>query len=317
MWSPSARRLEYAIVDVFVSDGHAGTTGNPLAVVLDGDRVGVKGLSADERQALARWFGLSETAFPVRPTVAGADYRLLIHTPAAEIPFAGHPSVGSAWLLAALGRLAASSPRPTDVHQECGAGVVALELRADGSVELSGAQPEVGPALDAAPLLGALGLTPSDQGEQAARRASTGLPVRIVAVRPGAVARAQPDLARLRALSENLAVVEVRQGDSSRDLVVHARVFAADLGVPEDPATGSAALALGAYLFAEGLAAGDGETRYVVHQGAELGRPSVLRGRVDAAGGVAVRCFVAGGVRVVAHGTLDTDAVTGAVRDTD
>jgi trans-2,3-dihydro-3-hydroxyanthranilate isomerase len=99
--------LRYEIVDVFTGTAFAG---NPLAVVLDADD-----LSGEQMHALAREFNLSETAFPVSPSradrEAGADYRLRIFTPAMEIPFAGHPSVGAAWVMARLGRVGAGTGR--------------------------------------------------------------------------------------------------------------------------------------------------------------------------------------------------------------
>ena len=114
-----AGELLYHVVDVFVVDGQP-FTGNPLAVVLDADR-----LSAAQMQALAREFALSETAFPLPAQAAGADYRLRIFTPEEELPFAGHPSVGSAWLLSALGRVPAGR---STLRQECGVGVLPVRF---------------------------------------------------------------------------------------------------------------------------------------------------------------------------------------------
>ncbi len=124
--------LHYEIVDVFTD---VAFTGNPLAVVLDADD-----LSTEQMQALAREFNLSETAFPLPSTVA--DYRLRIFTPQAELPFAGHPSIGAAHTLARLGRLTAGP-----VVQECGAGLLPLHVAAD-SVRLTGGTPGVGERLE-------------------------------------------------------------------------------------------------------------------------------------------------------------------------
>ncbi|MBA2553759.1 MAG: PhzF family phenazine biosynthesis protein, partial [Geodermatophilaceae bacterium] len=135
--------MRYEIVDVFTD---VPFTGNPLAVVLDAEE-----LSTDQLQALAREFNLSETAFPLPSTVA--DYRLRIFTPGAELPFAGHPSVGAAHTLARLGRI-----EPGSVVQECGAGLLPVRVEAD-TVTLSGGAATVGPALDPAPLLSAVGLS--------------------------------------------------------------------------------------------------------------------------------------------------------------
>src|SRR5512133_457124 len=110
--------LAYHVVDVF---SERPFEGNPLAVVLDADE-----LSTDALQTVALEFHLSETAFPMHSEVA--DYRLRIFTPVMELPFAGHPSVGTAWLLARLGRI-----RHGAVRQECGAGVLPVDVTAEGA----------------------------------------------------------------------------------------------------------------------------------------------------------------------------------------
>src|SRR5215813_2936735 len=138
--------LPYEVVDVFTDRPYAG---NPLAVVLDADD-----LPAGALQAIAAEFNLSETAFPMRSD--RATYRLRIFTPAAELPFAGHPSVGSAHTLARLGRIPAGA-----VVQECGAGLLPVEVDEAGA-QIAGGTPQVGPDEDPGPYLAALGLTPAD-----------------------------------------------------------------------------------------------------------------------------------------------------------
>src|SRR2546426_6011226 len=134
--------LAYHVVDVSTDGPFAG---NPLAVVLDADA-----LPAAAMQAIAREFHLSETAFPLRSAVA--DYRLRIFTSAEELPFAGHPSVGSGWLLATLRRIPFGS-----VTQECGAGVLPLAVTPAGAT-LTGGTPSYGDPLDYGALLPLLGL---------------------------------------------------------------------------------------------------------------------------------------------------------------
>jgi trans-2,3-dihydro-3-hydroxyanthranilate isomerase len=119
-------------------------------------------------------------------------------------------------------------------------------------------------------------------------------------VRPDAVARAQVDITALRAVDHT---VSVSAWDPAAR-VSHARVFAAELGVPEDPATGSAALAHGVFLVAAGLLPADGESSYTVHQGIEMGRPSILECTITAAGGRATKATVSGGVVPVAAGEI-------------
>ncbi len=260
--------LGYQVVDVFTD---AAFSGNPLAVVLDTD-----GMSTAHLQALANEFHLSETAFPQQSEVA--DYRLRIFTPTTELPFAGHPSVGAAWVMAGLGRVSRGP-----VTMECGAGV--LTLHVDDDVTLSGGAPTLSDPLDPAPLLAAVGLDAADLAGTP-RLAGTGLPWVCLQVHDDAVARARPsDLSGVPDAGISVFSLEGRQA--------HARVFAAGVGVDEDPATGSAALALGVHLEGSGLLTGE----FVVRQGREMGRPSVLRCTVEAGGRATVRGSVVGVAR--------------------
>jgi trans-2,3-dihydro-3-hydroxyanthranilate isomerase len=286
--------LAYRIVDVFTDRAFAG---NPLAVVLDADD-----LPGSAMQALAREFNLSETVFPLAPEAVGADYRVRIFTPAVELPFAGHPSVGAAWVLASLGRLS-----PGRVVQECGAGLLPLTVEpGPGRVELAGGTPHVGDALEAEPLLRAVGLGAGDAAAGIAPRvAGCGIDFAYLPVRADAVARARPDPAALLALDPAAAWAGVSVvAYDGEHATAHCRVFPAGVGVGEDPATGSAALGLGAFLGASGLVEPDGETDYLVVQGFEIGRPSTMECAVVLAGGQAVQCRVAGSVVPVAAGEV-------------
>lgn len=276
--------LEYEVVDVFTDRAFAG---NPLAVVLGAD-----GLETDQLQALAREFNLSETAFPL-PAEAGADYRLRIFTPSTELPFAGHPSIGAAWVLASRGLLPAGP-----VVQSCGAGRLALTVTPEGGpVGLTGGSPTCTGPVDAGPLLRAVGLTARDLIGVEPRRAGTGLEFSYLLVGRDSLARCAPDMPALQALDG--AGVSVFAWDGE---VASCRVFAGGVGVPEDPATGSAALGLGVFLVAAGLLPEGGD--YTVHQGVEMGRPSRLDGSVVASAGVAVSATVRGGVVPVATGRV-------------
>ena len=280
---PSAATLAYEVVDVFTDRAFAG---NPLAVVLDADDLGTAQL-----QALAREFDLSETAFPLRAD-DGADYRLRIFTPQVELPFAGHPSLGAADVLHRLGRLPAGH-----VTQSCGAGRLGLHV-GRSRVRLAGGPPTVGPPVDPAPLLAAVGLGPGDLAGQP-RESGCGLSFTYLPVRADAVARARPDFSALAALLRGSGVSVTAYAAGA----AHSRVFVPGVGVPEDPATGSAALGLGVFLAAEGLL-DDGENAYVVAQGAEIGRPSRLECTVQVQDGAAVETSVAGGVVPVARGEV-------------
>ncbi|WP_206340075.1 PhzF family phenazine biosynthesis protein [Blastococcus litoris] len=285
---PPRDALDYEIVDVFAPGAFAG---NPLAVVFDAD-----GLSTEQCQALAFEFHLSETSFLCAPTEPGADYRVRIFTPFAELPFAGHPSVGAAHTLVRTGRLGAGTLR-----QECGAGVLDVEVDGDGA-RLSGGRPtlEDGPA--AAELAAAVGLSAADAMGGPADVAGCGLPFAYLSVAPGAVDRAVPDQAALDALGvgEGVSVLSWDAATST----AYARVFAGDLRWGEDPATGSAALGTGVWLVEAGLLAGEGTSSYVVRQGEKLGRPSVLECTVTASDGKAVAATVRGAVVPIASGRI-------------
>jgi len=280
--------LDYEVVDVFAPRAFAG---NPLAVVFDAD-----GLSTEQCQALANEFHLSETSFLSAPTELGADYRVRIFTPFAELPFAGHPSVGAAHTLVRAGRLPLGK-----VRQECGVGVLDLEVDQHGA-QLSGGRPtlEDGPA--PAELAAALGLSAADTTGVPADVAGCGLPFAYLSVVPGMVDRARPDLAALDALGvgEGVSVLSWDAATST----AYARVFANDLAWGEDPATGSAALGTGVWLVEAGLLAGEGTSSYVVRQGENMGRPSVLACTVTASGGKAVAATVRGAVVPVASGRI-------------
>jgi trans-2,3-dihydro-3-hydroxyanthranilate isomerase len=300
---------EYHVVDVFTSVPYAG---NPLAVVLDADH-----LTTDQMQRMALEFHLSETAFPVAPTdderARGVAYRLRIFTPEVELPFAGHPSVGTAWLMARLGRVPAGT-----VVQSCGAGELPLTVAPDGGpVELTGGTPTWSEPVDPMPLLAAVGLDAADLDTadldtadgRAARVCGTGLGYGIVPVRPEALARCVPDPGRLSAfahpVSEATGVYVVAWDGAAR--VARTRMFAGDVGVLEDAATGSAALALGVWLVVCGQV-GSGQdassTAYEVRQGVEMGRPAVLSCTVEAGEGVPTSVRVKGDVVFVAKGRI-------------
>ena len=284
----TAETLPYEVVDVFTDRAFAG---NPLAVVLDADA-----LSTEQLQSIAREFNLSETSFPMAPDKDGADYRLRIFTPAQELPFAGHPSIGAADVMLRLGRVSAGR-----VVQSCGAGLLALQVGAD-EVTLTGGEPSWGEPLDPDGLLAAVGLTTADL-DGAPRRAGCGLDFTFLPVAADALARVDVDM---RAVAEHGSTgVSVFAWDGA---VARARVFAAGAGVPEDPATGSAAVALGVCLVVGGLVPADGTTSYDVLQGVEMGRPSHLRCAVVARAGAPIETRVTGSTVPVARGEIRVPA---------
>ena len=284
--------LDYEVVDVFAPRAFAG---NPLAVVFGADD-----LTTEQCQALAFEFHLSETSFLSAPTQPGADYRVRIFTPFAELPFAGHPSVGAAHTLVRTGRLTAGT-----VRQECGVGVLGLVVDDDGAT-LTGGEPTLGQERPAGALAAAVGLSAEDVAGPASHMAGCGLPWTYLAVRPDAVDRAVPDHAALDALGAGEGI-EVLSWDPD-SATAYARAFAGDLRWGEDPATGSAALGAGVWLVATGLLPGDGTSSYMVRQGEKLGRPSVLSCTVTASGGRAESATVRGAVVPIASGRIRVPA---------
>lgn len=282
--------LNYDVVDVFTDRAYAG---NPLAVVHGGTE-----LDTAAMQAIARELNLSETAFPLPPG-AGADYRVRFFTPLIELRFAGHPSVGTAWVLARDGVIAHG-----EVVQECGAGLLPVVVDSAGAA-ITGGQPCVGPAVDALPLAAAVGLDAADLDPAvSAGLAEVGIPFAFLPVRAGAVVRAQlADRLALGTRAHQFTGLVVVHFDGPV-AQAHVRMFGPGVDVDEDPATGSAALALGVWLVDRGLLPPDGRSAFTVSQGAEIGRPSRLDVTVDAVGGAAVRTSVRGGVVPVAYGQI-------------
>jgi len=279
--------VAYEIVDVFTDRPFAG---NPLAVVY-----GAEDLAGDQMHALAREFNLAETVFVLPPTDGDATYRARIFTPERELPFAGHPSVGAAVTTMRRGDFPAGR-----VVQECGAGLLPIEVREAGSATLTGGTPTLGEPLDPRPLLAMAGLSADDHGGLAApRSAGCGLSWVFLPVRRDALAQVRID----DAAAEKLGVSEISIFAWSGD-EAHARVFCPGAAVPEDPATGSAALGLGVWLVAAGWLPADGTSSYRVHQGIEMKRPALLDCTVTATDGTATVATVTGHVCQIAKGEI-------------
>jgi trans-2,3-dihydro-3-hydroxyanthranilate isomerase len=283
--------------------------GNQLAVFPDG-----RGLSDAQMCAIAREFNLSETTFVFPPGDRAHTRRVRIFTPSGEIPFAGHPTVGTAHVLAAIGEVALTGETTRLVLEE-GVGPVPVTVRArDGQptfAQLSVAKlPEVGPPPpDASALAELLSLEPSDLvGDSMAPQAvSCGLPFLFVPVHNrDAVRRAR---IRLEPWERSLAgqwanMVMVFALDPERPgSQVRARMFAPSVSVPEDPATGSACAALGGYL-ASRAPATEGTLRWRVEQGFEMGRPSIIDIEVDKRNGSITAVRVGGTTVMVTEGRL-------------
>jgi len=259
-------------VDVFTATAYRG---NPLAVVVDGD-----GLPDEAMQQFAQWTNLSETTFLLAPGTA-ADYRVRIFTPGGELPFAGHPTLGSchAWLEAG------GQPRSSEfVVQECQVGLV--RLRRQGS-RLAFAAPPLKRSAPGAALLpqlaAALGI---EAGQVIAAEALDNGPVWIALLldSPQTVLKLAPDNVALKRLGVKVGVAALREGATAaadRPLL-EVRAFAAASGIPEDPVTGSLNASLAQWLIGEGRL----PRQYVAAQGACLQRAGRVYLEQDEAGQV-------------------------------
>lgn len=253
-------------VDVF---GSGPFRGNPVAVVADAD-----GLDEAELSAFARWTNLSETTFLLRPTDPAADYRLRIFTPGGELPFAGHPTLGSAHAWLEAGR----SPREKGVVvQECGAGLV--RLRVTGELVWFAAPPLIrsGPVDDEtlARTAASLGV-PRDEllSHQWIDNGPGWLVVELASA--GDVLALRPDFAAMGGLSVGVFGAHPDGAETRYEV----RAFVPHLGVPEDPVTGSLNAGLATWLFAEGRVPDE----FVVAQGTAIGRSGRVAVQRDAEG---------------------------------
>ena len=281
-------RHPFKTVDVFTATPFKG---NPLAVVFDADD-----LSTAQMQQIANWTNLSETTFVLRPTRAGADYRVRIFTPGAELPFAGHPTIGTAHALLETGAIA---PRDGRLVQECAAGLVRLDVShaIEGARWLSFELPPhtVAPLDDAAAaevvrILGMRPIAPPCLVDAGARWVVAQLPD------ADAVLAATPDLARMKAhdsASGNTGVLVFGPHAAGAAARIEVRAFAPAHGVDEDPVCGSGNGAVAAYLRHTGQVGAFGSD-FLSSQGAALGRAGILRLTIAAdavkVGGNAVTC---------------------------
>ena len=279
--------LPFVQLDVFAPGPFSG---NPLAVVFEADA-----LSAAQMQQVTSWLNLSETTFLLRPTEPGADYRVRIFTPGGELPFAGHPTLGTcaAWLL--QGGAPADAQR---IVQQSAIGLVPIRrVPADGATRLAFAAPPFRSEAVEAELLGhvmaALGLQGSRVGASAwLDNGPRWLTLWLDAAET--VRGLNPDHPALKALGVKVGVAGPQAAGTQTAIEV--RAFVSHLGVPEDPVTGSLNASLAQWLIGNGTL----PARYVAAQGSRLGR----NGRVHIAQDTQGQVWVGGDVRVVVQGRL-------------
>jgi len=297
--------LRFRTCDVFTQDRYSG---NPLAVVFGADD-----LPDAAMQRIAGEFNLSETIFVQTPDDAANTAKVRIFTPGAELPFAGHPTIGCAILLAEDAN--GSGDFETVVTLEERAGIVPVTVRRTEGVTTATLTAPIVPfvveaSISAAQAAKALTLDPGDIcfGDHRPGVAEAGPRLIFVPVRDlDALGRARADGVGFAALEEACGAAEVYIYTRASDADYRARMFAPAIGIPEDPATGAATVCLAAQLDACG-ALGDGTTDLVLHQGVEMGRPSRLALGIDRANGALVAVRVGGGAVRVSEGTLEPPA---------
>lgn len=303
------RRLQFYKADVFADEPFGG---NPVAVIPDAED-----LTDREFQQIAREMNLSETVFVVPPTDPAAMAKLRIFTPTQEIPFAGHPVIGTFFVLSSLQRFPLQEP-VTRFMFECNIGVFPIELYVfKGQVaHVAMFQPKpqflgtVEGIQDLYEVGRALGVNKSmiTETHLPIEVVSTGLPVAIIPIRTlTAVKSIEADLTATREVCEKLganglmAFTTMTVEDWAS---VHTRMFAAPIGISEDPATGSASGALGAYLVKNGVVDVGPTTEVIIEQGYEIDRPSRITVQVFSDDDAIQEIKVGGQVVMVAEGKL-------------
>jgi len=294
-------RRRFVTLDVFTNRRFAG---NPLAVVLDAE-----GLDTGAMQAIAREFNLSETVFVLPAAQASNRARLCIFTPAAELPFAGHPTVGTAVLLGQVDGACGG-----EMILEEGVGDVRCRVepadaeRGRAKFDLPLLPEEIGPIRDRDGIASALGLAPHEIGfgNFVPSCWSVGVRLALIPLRDLDLVR------RCRVEGSSWKAIEVHARGAfvfCRETVeqghaFHARMFAPGLGVAEDPATGAAAAAFAGVL-ADSAGFADGEHDFTIEQGYEMGRPSLIELSISIRQGKLMSAAIAGEAVLVAEGTIE------------
>lgn len=298
-------RYRYFICDVF-TDTRFG--GNPLAVLPK-----AQGLSDRQMQQIAREFNFSETTF-VFPPEAGQTRKVRIFTPTKEIPFAGHPNIGTAFVLAAVGEFGPIDPAIRVTFEEkAGLVSITVQQRADHLIacELTAPQPlSLGKTTSAQALARAISLDADDVVTRThlPQVASVGLPFLLAELKDrSALERARINMDGLDALVAEGLTPDLHLYIHSADgFDLRARMFAPLDGVPEDPATGSANCAL-AGLLSQCSEETEGSFHWRIAQGVEMGRPSILEARTEKRAGIVEAIRIGGASVLVSEGFIEVD----------
>jgi trans-2,3-dihydro-3-hydroxyanthranilate isomerase len=300
-----SRKIPFTLVDVFTSRPFGG---NQLAVFTDAAT-----LSASEMQELAHEMNFSESTFVMAAESARAARRVRIFTPRLEIPMAGHPTVGATWVLASRGEIALESAN-VDATLQLGIGLVTVTIASAGGkpdfVWMAHREPEFGAKRrDRGRVAKALGISAADiRDDLPMQSVSTGNPFIFVPLRAlDALAKCAPNEASLAALfkaGEQSSYFYMFVANESGEFSARSRMFAPQDGVPEDPATGSAAAPFGAYAATYGLIKPAPSASFLIQQGVEMGRPSEIRVEVVRKNSGAFAIRIGGRCAIVGEGAM-------------
>jgi trans-2,3-dihydro-3-hydroxyanthranilate isomerase len=311
-------KYQFYQIDVFTNQAFGG---NPLAVFPEG-----AGLSEQQMQTIALEMNLSETSFVLPSENPAADFKVRIFTPASELPFAGHPVVGTHWLLARLGRVPLEEPITT-VKFELGVGVRAAQLHVSSGQVTKVVMDHQKPEFLATASEEQIKRLAKSLGLQAEAILETGWPVQVVSTgvpqlfvpvrsltEVQSLKLGKQDASTMNSVLDELDPIEkdvhctmvLSLETESDETDVHTRMFAPRLGVPEDPATGSASGGLGAYLIENRIFEATPPTTYLTsEQGIEAGRPSIIYVEVDGPSGDIGMVRVGGEVVPLVEGVME------------
>jgi trans-2,3-dihydro-3-hydroxyanthranilate isomerase len=302
------RKLRYHLVDVFTDRAFGG---NPLAVFTNG-----RGIQPELMQSIAKELNLSETTYVLPPENPENDYRVRIFTPGAELPMAGHPTIGTSFILAREHMIKLRGEETT-IKLEEGVGTISVQLNfKDGQADLIWMQqplPRFGPRFDDAALI-------AEMLSIAPEAIETRWPIEVVSCGVPFLFVPLKDLAAIRATRLRLDVWEknLRPTGVSEVFVftketefegssVHSRMFAPGLGITEDPATGGASGPLGCYLVRHEVFPATQKAEFTSEQGIEMGRPSIIKIVIEQDAGEISRVTVGGQCRFMGEGYLEVE----------
>jgi trans-2,3-dihydro-3-hydroxyanthranilate isomerase len=302
------RKLSYHLVDVFTERAFGG---NQLAVCTDG-----RGLSTELMQAIAKEFNLSETTFVLPPEDSSNNYRVRIFTPGSELPMAGHPTVGTSFILARE-RMIEVGGDETTIRLEEGVGTIPVQLNfKNGQLDLIWMQqllPTFGPRIeDVRGIAEMLSIAPDDIEESLPIEVvSCGVPFLYVPLKTLQAARSiKFRLDVWERMMGNLGISEIFVFTKETELdgsSVHSRMFAPALGIHEDPATGAASGPLGCYLVRYKVLPTSQRSEFTSEQGIEIGRPSIIKIVIEQEAGEISRVRIGGRCVFMGEGHLEIE----------